>query len=217
MQEAKLKWKLAQTLEYKWWQNYLKNKDVSTYLDWKLNYWKDFLVDISSIIETPSNKTILDAGCGPAGIFMALDGNKVTAIDPLLDKYATLEHYQQEKYPYTTFIQSSIEAYKEQEKFDIIYCLNAINHVNEIELCYDNLIAALKPNGYLIISTDAHRHQFLKKIFQLIPGDVLHPIQFDIDEYNHFLTKRGLTILSTQLKNTTTIFNYYITVAKKII
>ena len=85
MQEtATWKWKLAQTLEYKWWQNYLKKKDTNEYLQWKIHYWQDVLLQISKYVDIPNSKTILDAGCGPAGIFIALKGNTVDAIDPLL-------------------------------------------------------------------------------------------------------------------------------------
>ena len=66
-----------------------------------------------------------------------------------------------------------------------------------------------------MISTDAHKHSFLKKIFQLIPGDVLHPIQHNLQEYNQYLTERNLSILKDILYKEELIFDYYITIAKK--
>lgn len=209
------KWKVAQTLEYKWWQNYLKNRDAENYLEWKHQYWKDLLKSLSDFIELPKGKNILDAGCGPAGIFIALEGNKVDALDPLLHKYKTLQHFQPEKYPYTHFINAPIETLNEKEKYDIIFCMNAINHVNDIESCYDRLERSLKHGGFLVISTDAHRSSFLKKIFQLLPGDMLHPVQFDIKEYDELLLKRNFEILKNQLYKQEKIFDYYITVSKK--
>ncbi len=209
------KWKLAQTLEYKWWQQYLKSKDTKAYLQWKIHYWQEVLLTISRYIEIPDSKTILDAGCGPAGIFMALKGNTVIAIDPLLDKYQSLDHFQPDKFAWTQFKNLPIESVKDQEKYDYIFCMNAINHVNDIGLCYDNLVNALKPNGYLIISTDAHKHTFLKKIFQLIPGDMLHPVQLDIKEYDALLEKRQVQIVQNILYKEEKIFDYYITIGKK--
>lgn len=216
MQEtATWKWKLAQTLEYKWWQNYLKKKDTNEYLQWKIHYWQDVLLQISKYVDIPNSKAILDAGCGPAGIFIALKGNTVDAIDPLLGKYQNLPHFQPEKFAWTQFESTSIEALNETEKYDIIFCMNAINHVNNIELCYDNLVKALKPEGFLVISTDAHKHSFLKKIFQFIPGDMLHPVQLNINEYNAFLTNRKLGIVKNILSKEEKIFDYYITIAQK--
>lgn len=216
MQEtATWKWKLAQTLEYKWWQNYLKKKDTQEYLQWKIYYWQNILLDIYKYLDLSVNSYVLDAGCGPAGIFMSLKGNMVTAIDPLLDKYKDLPHFQPEKFTWTQFKNIPIEALNETEKYDVIFCMNAINHVNNIGVCYDNLIQALKPNGYLVVSTDAHKHAFLKKIFQLIPGDMLHPVQLDIKEYDAFLTNRNLKIIKTILQKEEKIFDYYITIAQK--
>lgn len=215
MTTASRKWKLAQTLEYKWWQNYLHKKDIGKYLEWKKNYWNNLLSSLSKYITFPVEKNILDAGCGPAGIFIVLQGNTVDALDPLLDKYKSLEHFIPENYPWTNFINASIEELNHIEKYDLIFCLNAINHVNDIELCYDNLVKALKPGGYLVISTDAHRQEFLKKIFQIIPGDMLHPVQLNIKEYNSFLEKRNMEIIHDVLYKREMIFDYHITIAKK--
>lgn len=212
---ASWKWKLAQTLEYKWWQNYLEKKDTAEYLQWKCHYWQDVLLTISKYAEMPTGKAILDAGCGPAGIFITLKGNTVDAIDPLLDKYESFPHFKPGNYAWTQFKNIPIEELNEQEKYDFIFCMNAINHVNDIDKCYDNLVKSLKPGGYLIISTDAHKHNFLKKIFQLIPGDMLHPVQLNMEEYDEFLLKRNLAIIKNILYKQERIFDYYITIAKK--
>lgn len=209
------KWKLAQKLEFEWWQRYLKNKNAVDYLSWKKGYWLDILDKISSYLPVLSDKQILDAGCGPAGIFMALEGNRVDAIDPLLDKYSSLIHFQPQASPWTQFRSLSIEQLEEREKYDVIFCMNAINHVRDIELCYDKLEASLKPNGCMVISTDAHRYGLLKKIFQLLPGDMLHPVQLDIREYEAFLTNRNLAIVQTVLLKREPIFDYHITIARK--
>ena len=213
--QASLKWKIAQTLEYKWWQNYLKNKNTEEYLSWKETYWNNLLTEIAAFLPPLKGNKILDAGCGPAGIFMALNENTVDAIDPLLDKYQNLAHFKPKNYPWVTFKTLALENLDESEKYDVIFCLNAINHVNDIDKCYDNLVKALKPNGFLVISTDAHRNNFVKKIFQLLPGDALHPVQLNINEYNEKLEKRGLKITNNILYKKEPIFDYYITIAKR--
>ncbi len=209
------KWNLAQSLELKWWKKYLTNKDRKQYLEWKSNYWNNLLFDIKKYIELPEHCIILDAGCGPAGIFICLKKNQVIAIDPLLEKYLENDLLQQDNYPWVQFKQCKIEDLNYIEKFDYIFCLNAINHVKDIEKSYNTLIAALKPSGILILSTDAHKHSILKKIFQLIPGDMLHPVQLNIEEYNAHLLKRNMEIIKNILYKEESIFNYYITIAKK--
>lgn len=213
--DTSLKWKLSQHLEYKWWQRYLRKKDVDQYLNWKTNSWNKVLETISSYLPEFQSKLILDAGCGPAGIFISLKESLVVALDPLIDKYYELPHFKPDRFQWTSFEKKQIEQLNDNNKYDIIFCMNAINHVNDVTLCYQKLIDALKPGGHLVISTDAHRHFLLKKIFQIIPGDVLHPVQLSINEYLNFLEKHQLRIVKNILYKPGNIFNYYITIATK--
>lgn len=214
-QNKSWKWRIAQWLEYRWWQRYLQEKDPRAYLAWKTDYWRQLLQELAAHYPQKEGLDILDAGCGPAGIFMVLQGHRVHAIDPLLDKYRQLPHFLPDEYPWVRFEQMPLESLDAANVYDRIYCLNAINHVRNLDACYDNLVSATKPGGYLVISTDAHRYTFLKKLFQWIPGDALHPVQMDIAEYTRKLTERNMDIIANILYKKAGIFNYYITIARK--
>lgn len=211
------KWRLAQKIEYRWWQGYLKGKETAEYLQWKSSYWKELVTALSAYIPMNPGSLVLDAGCGPAGIFMVFEENRVEAIDPLLDKYKNLAHFQPEKFAWTSFRTMPLESLDETEKYDLIFCMNAINHVNNIALCCDNLLRALNPNGHLVISTDVHKHSMVKKLFQWIPGDVLHPVQLDIAEYEALFTQGKATVEKQILYKKGSIFDYYISVIKKTV
>jgi 2-polyprenyl-6-hydroxyphenyl methylase/3-demethylubiquinone-9 3-methyltransferase len=215
MQKTNLKWVVAQKLEYLWWIRYLKKKNPTEYLNKKIGYWKKMLGAIEDVVVIQPGAAVLDAGCGPAGIFIALNNNKVEAIDPLLDKYQNLPVFKPAHFGWTHFRNIPIEALDDKEKYDIVFCLNAINHVNDINICCKNLVDSLKPNGFLVMSTDAHRHPLLKKIFQLLPGDMLHPIQLDINEYADFLEKNQMKLVKKILYKRESIFDYYILIAQK--
>ena len=215
MKRSVVKWRLAQWLEYKWWQYYLKKKNVTKYLEYKSSYWNKILDAINAFVILKEDQKILDAGCGPAGIFMVLKKNHVVAVDPLLHKYKNLPHFDEVNYPWVKFLNQPIENLEQNEFFDVIFCLNAINHVKDIERCYDRLVAALKPGGLIVVSTDCHRNDAVKKIFQLLPGDMLHPIQLNLKEYDEYLTKRGLEVLSNIRLKREMIFDYYLTIAVK--
>lgn len=210
-----MRWRVAQQLEVKWWQNYLRDKSPETYLPWKKAYWKKLLDELSPSLALEAGMRVMDAGCGPAGIFMALEAQEVKAIDPLLEAYRMLPHFKPEDYPHVQFKTLSIEAIEEESRYDVIFCLNAINHVADIHLAYDQLVKALKPSGLLVVSIDAHNHSLLKRIFRLLPGDALHPHQYDLEEYTAFLEDRGLVMKQTLLKTPGRIFNYYVQVAMK--
>ena len=205
-----LKWKIAQAAEIKWWNNYLKNKDKSSYYDWKRAYWSDFLKEIQ--LDLPSNSSkILDAGSGPAGIFTILDEHEVVAVDPLLDKYkSNIDQFEAADFQHVNFITSTIERIHMDQQFDIVFCLNCINHVSSIQSSLRNLFNALKPGGKIVLSTDAHNSNLLKNLFQLIPGDILHPHQYNIDEYKSFVNNAGFQISSSKKVKSEYIFGYWV-------
>lgn len=203
------RWKVAQAAEIRWWQNYLKKKPKKDYLAWKLEYWQNLIQKI----EVPIIKQakVLDAGCGPAGVFMALGDCQVDAVDPLLDQYEEkLDHFNKPDYPYVNFYHAPLETFEPAQKYDQIYCLNAINHVADLDLCFDKLVSMVQPGGTLVVSIDAHNYGFFKHLFRLLPGDILHPHQFDLAEYREMLTSRGCRIKKELLFNKEFFFNYYV-------
>lgn len=214
MVKKSIRWRIAQFLEVKWWKNYLSDKEPEAYLEWKKSYWLQLIEELNTL-NISGGSTVLDAGCGPAGVFIALDHCQVKAVDPLLNAYRELPHFQPEKYPNVRFETNAIESLSAEEKFDVVFCLNAINHVSDIHLAYDRLSGSVKEGGYLIVSIDAHRSDLLKSIFKALPGDVLHPHQYNLKEYEDFLTNRGFTIEQTLLKTPGRIFDYYVQVARK--
>ncbi|MDB5281455.1 MAG: Methyltransferase type 11 [Bacteroidota bacterium] len=210
-----LRWKIAQWFELRWWVNYLRGKDKAEYLSWKKNYWNNLLAKIPEIKMGPS-KTIADLGCGPAGVFIVLPKNKITAIDPLLNDYESrVPFFAKSDYPNTTFICCTIEAFQPAEKSDIVFCMNAINHLHDMKKGFDKLKEVCKTDGTIIISIDAHNFSFFKYLFRLIPGDILHPHQYDLKEYQDFLSDGDCKISSTQLLKHEFFFDHYLLVAVK--
>ena len=205
-----LRWQLAQWLELLWWKRYLKGKSPEEYLAWKTSYWKNFLHKLRSL-PALKHKHILDAGCGPAGVYLALEGNTVTATDPLLDSYATtLPHFSKDRYPYVRFRTEALEALADSNEYDITFCLNAINHVADIRLCFRKLVDATKPGGTVFVSIDAHRHSWLMPLFRLIPGDALHPHQYDLNGYIQLREAAGCTVTEKLLVEPGKIFDYWV-------
>ncbi|MGF7078765.1 class I SAM-dependent methyltransferase [Mucilaginibacter sp. UYCu711] len=211
-----LRWRVAQSFEARWWKKYLHRKDVSTYLKWKRGYWDNTLNLINKNLGMQAGQDVLDAGCGPAGVFIALPGYKITAFDPLLDTYhQTLPHFKKEMYPAVNFVTETLENFNSNTLFDMIFCMNAINHVSQLEEAFLKLYNQAKPGGRIIVSIDAHNRQFFKYFFRMQPADILHPHQYDLPEYEAMLTTLGCTILQKELIKKEFFFNHYILVAQK--
>jgi 2-polyprenyl-3-methyl-5-hydroxy-6-metoxy-1,4-benzoquinol methylase len=207
-----LRWRIAQFFEIRWWQRYLASKDKAAYYDWKRRYWHSFLE--KSQLQPTAGASILDIGCGPAGIFTIFEHDHHTdAVDPLLQEYEQkLPHFKRSDYPTVRFFTETIEQFQADRQYDWVFCLNAINHVADIHSGFDQLVRFVKPGGTLVVSVDAHNFSFLKTIFRAFPGDILHPHQYDLPEYENMLTQRGRTIQRTILIKKEHIFNYFVIV-----
>lgn len=219
------RWKVAQNVELRWWKNYLKNKPVDDYTAWKKDYWQKLINDIASLPKVGLNTNflpnfshpqtkVLEAGCGPSGLYLLFDQCQVTAIDPLLDSYKTLDHFNPENHPNTTFLAQPLEAVNANNEFDAVFCLNVINHVRDLSKVVQVLKAAAKKGAPVVISVDAHRHALLKPIFKLIPGDILHPHQYNLQEYLDIFENNGLSLVDKLMYKRESIFDYWILIFK---
>jgi 2-polyprenyl-6-hydroxyphenyl methylase/3-demethylubiquinone-9 3-methyltransferase len=146
---------------------------------------------------------------------MILDKCQVDAIDPLLETYRQMPHFSAEQYPHVQFEDRTLELVEDTAAYDWIFCMNAINHVRDIDFSMQLLTAALKPGGVLVITIDAHNYGMLKHLFRLVPGDVLHPHQYDLDEYHSLATKYGLQYKAHRLLKSESIFNHYLCIYTK--
>lgn len=212
----KLKWEIAQRFELLWWKQYLRSKDKETYLNWKKNYWNNLLQYIAKWLTITDSMLIADFGCGPAGVFIVFPKNRIIAVDPLIDayEYAT-PFFKKTDYPNVHFIKSTIENFTSEKKFDVVFCMNAINHVCNIEQAFGVLAQSVGKSGKIILSVDAHNYSILKHLFRFIPGDVLHPHQYSLKDYECFLQKHGITVLKTIMLKRGLCFSHFVIVAQQ--
>jgi 2-polyprenyl-6-hydroxyphenyl methylase/3-demethylubiquinone-9 3-methyltransferase len=79
-----------------------------------------------------------------------------------------------------------------------------------------NLGESLKPGGRMIVSIDCHNFKLFKGLFKILPFDILHPHQFDLDEYQSQLMNEGIKVERSILIKNGFIFNYYALVGRRI-
>lgn len=202
---------MAQWLERRWWQRYLRRKDPAVYLSDKRAYWQRVLQQLGHV--PAAGAVVLDAGCGPAGIFVELHERcQVTALDPLLEAYqADLDIFDYAAYPSVQFLAQPLEtARPAAAPFKIVYCFNAINHVADWDVALDRLTQLTAPGGRLFIGSDVHRWRGLRTLFRRLPGDALHPQQHRPEDYRHALTQRGWRIVREKRLRRTLIFDYVV-------
>ena len=212
-----MKWKLAQVLELMWWKRYLRNKEVSDYIVWKKNYWNNFVEEAGVRPYLKEGISVLDIGCGPAGIFISLEEQKVTAVDPLIDNYElNLKHFNKSHYSNVSFVSKAFEDFNPQKTFDVVFCLNAINHFKDFDYSLQKLQSHLNKGGILVLSIDVHRFSLLKYIFRLIPGDMLHPHQHSRKDYLRLIESLNkFKVFRHCVLEKGKIFNYEVLICRK--
>jgi 2-polyprenyl-6-hydroxyphenyl methylase/3-demethylubiquinone-9 3-methyltransferase len=126
-----------------------------------------------------------------------------------------LPFFKKSDYPNCTFVKSGIENFTTQNLFDVVFCMNAINHVYDIEKSFEVMDKCCRKNGIVVMSIDAHNFSFFKHLFRLVPGDALHPHQYDLKEYASFLTEWKFCIEQTILIKKNFFFDHFVLIAVK--
>lgn len=210
------KWVLAQRLEIWWWRQYLHQKEPKDYLAWKTRYWKEFVLQLPPAIWPASGEHVLEAGCGPAGLFMALHPFKITAFDPLLKEYQTqLPHFNAAAWPHVTFHSNTLEEWVSPQTYPLLLCCNAINHVQDWNESLHRLTACADEGGWLVLSTDIHKRTWTRDLFRHLPVDALHPQQHTRQDYLDMLTALGWTIVWEKVYKPGLLFDYWVLAAQK--
>ncbi|MEM6726327.1 MAG: hypothetical protein AAF598_19955 [Bacteroidota bacterium] len=103
-----------------------------------------------------------------------------------------------------------MEQFDTSESFDVIFCLNAINHVADWDTSLDRLTAASQKGTQLVLGVDIHKHAWLWQIFRHLPGDILHPQQHMRKHYIEALQQRGWVFEKEHVYKSELIFDYWL-------
>ncbi|HHT0591736.1 TPA: bifunctional 2-polyprenyl-6-hydroxyphenol methylase/3-demethylubiquinol 3-O-methyltransferase UbiG [Legionella anisa] len=101
-----------------------------------------------------SDLKVLDVGCG-GGILcesMARSGAKVTGIDAESEAISVAQEHANSNHLEINYLCTSIETYKDKS-FDVITCMEMLEHVENPELVFEHCRRLLKPQGFLFVST----------------------------------------------------------------
>lgn len=157
------------------------------------------------------NLNIIDVGCGGGLISVPICqlGAKVTAIDANSYNIKALSEYAKNNNlainPINTTVEEYISNYPDQ-LYDVVLCLEVLEHVSNQSAFIQNLLKILKPTGMLILSTI---NRTIKSYAQTIIAAeyILKWIPINTHDYSKFLKPSELyKILETsnfQLKNLT--------------
>ena len=150
-------WEDSQNNELEFWQRQFKVGNNEQ--DERNIYYQNVMEGVCSVIkdfldfQVLDNKVLLDVGSGPEGILHELKAKEKYAIDPLMDEYKKMGYKISDNNVIP--IQGSAEELSDyNDKFDIIFCLNALDHMYDIAQAVRSMYSALVDKGFLVLLTD---------------------------------------------------------------
>lgn len=158
---------------------YHRNGYYRSLMEGVCSYIKDFLDS-----QDMGDKILLDIGSGPEGILHVLEAKEKYAIDPLMNNYEKMG-YKIYDNNVTSIHGSAEDLCGYENKFDIIFCLNAIDHFCDIDKSISNINSSLKIDGFLILMTDLRKKNEL---------DCYHKMSLSVSEISKILEDNNFTI-----------------------
>jgi len=152
------------------------------------------------------DKTVLDVGCG-GGVFsesMAISGGDVTAIDLAEESLEVAKLHLYESQLKIDYKKQNVEDFANENanSFDVIVCMEMLEHVPDPQSIVDACAKILKPGGWLFLSTINRSPQAMmlgifvaEHVIGLVPKGTHHYNQLiKPSELTKGIEKSGLTV-----------------------
>jgi len=147
-----------------------------------------------------TGKTILDVGCGTGALdfYLAKQANSVTGID--ISKNAIKACKRDAKAlgvsNKTAFFVKDISKSLIQKKFDVVICLEVIEHIKNDKRLMNNISKSIKKNGLLIISTPSQNAPLYKMgLLEDFESRVGHLRRYNMKSITNEIKNVGLTVI----------------------
>jgi len=186
------RWIDAQKFEEKCWQDAWTLQD-----DWN-NWWKKQFDDYELLEENlPDDITAIEVGCGPftnmrliESVLQYKNNLYLYLSDPLIQSYLKLPTCWIKENSYAhkglqdgktiALDNSQLENLKfDDNKFDFLVCINVLDHVENVDKCFEEIYRVLKKGGLLILGQDLTDWEKRKDPSPKEDQDPMHPIRLN--------------------------------------
>lgn len=173
------RWDIASEHELSTWNTQKELFTSKSYLDSRKRYW-DYIINWLSF-RIKKDMQILEVGCGPMGIALSLKAGRIFGLDPLINEFRKNFKIP----PYYKYIPKKIEDYKTDEKFDVIFAMQVLDHVDDIKKTAESIKTLLKDDGFLVVEMRCSNHTSIKHYFNIFgrfidPNHPHHPKKTDV-------------------------------------
>ena len=145
-------------LSDEWWNTHGPYKALHKFNPIRIKYIKQNVIEHFNIVNSKKpldSLTLLDIGCG-GGLLsepMCRLGAKVTGIDATRKNIKIAKIHARKNKLKINYATTSPEKLKIKNKFDIILCLEVIEHVSDVNYFIKSCAKLLKKNGLMFVAT----------------------------------------------------------------
>ena len=210
--KEKQKWKTAQKHELGCWISIIDKLRDEKYLSIKSEFWEKTLneLNFSKRFSSKEELKIIDIGCGPSGILTYLAKKEMAnnwylkGIDPLIDEYLRLSP--NIKNLPVNWENTKLEDFNSNKRYNVIFCLNAADHCDNLKQFINALDKLLEDNGACYFSVNCHIRNSTAKLWRKYNKiiDPMHPYQYTVNEYMELLSEKFDIINTNNLSWLTT-------------
>lgn len=178
MEDKRRRWGIAQLKEDAFWK---RNGVLDSQMERVLSRYGPVIAQISQNLKPDTN--ILDVGCGPTCVGRLFNVGSKTYLDPLMDSF--LKRYP-ERLPEGEKICSVAESIpKPDETFDVVICVNALDHMIDPGKAPSEMRRVLKRDGIFVLGIFLHptliaiARRFIEKWLPFFREEA-HPYSFTL-------------------------------------
>jgi SAM-dependent methyltransferase len=161
-----------------------KAEDVREWLRVRRVTWPNLMDYLKDNIDVKATQRILDIGGGPTSIFLALNKGEKYLVDPVYQTLFQGVPFMRdiEEYKDVHFLACTIEEAVFDKPFDLIFTINSIDHVGDLNSVVKKIDELLVSGGTLVVIVDCYADNWVRNIVRFFDADVPHPHHFLVED-----------------------------------
>lgn len=188
---SKARWLVAHKIEK---QSLESAENIKEFLRVRRHTWGSLIESLRGEIAFDSSKRVLDIGCGPTSIFLALREGDKYVVDPNLEHLFQLHPFMRkvEEYRDVNFISSPVEEATFDRQFDLIFIINVLDHVGALKPVTVKIDELLAHSGTLVVIVDCYADRAVRGIMSFLDVDLPHPHHFVAEDITRMFSSYKL-------------------------